>query len=456
MIPDLFPPPTEPAPRADGVRRARGGLLIVGGGFAGASLARLVGRAGATIVSAENFMLYTPLLPDVAAGTVEPRHIVMPLRQMCPHADLVLGSAVGLDEETRTLRVLTDTGMLEIGYEQLVVAAGSHTRVFPVPGLAERGVGFKTIEEAVHLRNTVLHRLDQADAARPEDVTRLLTFVFVGGGYAGVEAVAQLHELAQHALRYYPRLADVPQRWVLVDAAPRILSAIPGRLGEYAAHQLERRGIEIHSGTHLTSAEGGVIVLSSGLEIEAETLVWSAGTQASELGASLGLPIDERGRIVVDPTLRVEGRERIHALGDCARVLNAATGEYDPPTCQHALRQARRLARNLAARRDGRTPRPYRYRTRGQMAIIGRRRAVAEVGGVPLWGWLAWAVTRTYHLNHLPLHRRRIRVGADWFVATVMPWDITQLGSLGHARTLAPPPARDPHPVTTAPERSTT
>lgn len=420
-------------------RAARGGLLVIGGGFAGASVARLAGARGATIVSPENFMLYTPLLPDVAAGTVEPRHIVMPIRQMCPDAELILGSAVGLDEATRTVTVQTDTGALDVTYEQLVVAPGGDTRTFPVPGLAEWGVGFKTIEDAVHLRNSVLHRLDQADEAPPEDVARYLTFVFVGGGYAGVEAVAQLHELVQHALRYYPRLHELQQRWLLVDAAPRILAAIPGRLGEYATRQLTKRGIEIYHGTHLESAADGHMVLSNGIEVDAETLVWSAGMAPSALGAGLGLPVDERGRILVGPTLQVEGRDAIFALGDCASVPNAANaGAADPPTCQHALRQAKRLVRNLRALRHGQATKPYKYRTRGQMAIIGRRRAIAELFGIPLVGWLAWFVTRTYHLNRLPLRRRRFRVAADWTVATFLPWDITQLGSLGHTRPLGP------------------
>ncbi len=263
--------------------------------------------------------------------------------------------------------------------------------------------------------------------------------MFVGGGYAGVEAVAQLHELVQHALRYYPRLAGARQRWLLVDAAPRILASIPGRLGEYATRQLIRRGIEVHSDTRLESAVDGHIVLSSGVEVDAETLVWSAGVTPSTLGRDFGLPVDERGAIIVGPTLQVEGRRDVFALGDGARVPNAGeAGAFDPPTCQHALRQARTLVRTLRALRGGEAARPYRYRTRGQMAILGRRRAIADVFGVRLVGWPAWFLTRAYHLNRLPLRRRRFRVAADWTVATVLPWDITQLGSLGHTRALGP------------------
>ena len=442
-------------PTATPTRTARGGLLVIGGGFAGATLAREAGRRGATIVSPENFMLYTPLLPDVAAGTVEPRHVVAPLREMCPHAELILGTAVALNEEARTVTVQTDTGRLVIEYEQLVVAPGGLTRTLPVPGLAEFGVGFKTIEDAVHLRNTVLRRLDQADEAPAEEIAAHLTFVFVGGGYAGVEAVAQLHELAHHALRHYPRLKGVPQRWLLVDAAPRILAAIPGPLGEYATRELERRGIEIHSGTRLESAVDGRIVLSDGTELDARTLVWTAGTRPSPLGARLGLPVDEQGRILVLDTLRVAGRPDIFAIGDCAHVPNAARrGAPDPPTCQHALRQAKRLARNLAAIRAGRRPRRYRYRTRGQMAILGRRRGIAEAFGVPLRGLPAWAFTRAYHLSRLPLRRGRLRVSLDWIVATLLPADIAQLGSLGRVASLGLNDTSDrPVPVADTPIR---
>ena len=430
--------PASPERARTDARPARGGLLVVGGGFAGASLARMAGRAGATIVSPENFMLYTPLLPDVAAGTVEPRHIVMPLRQMCPHADLILGAAAALDEDARVLTVVTDTGEVDVRYERLVLAPGADARSVPIPGLAERAVGFKTIEDAVHLRNTVLHRLDQADAAAPADVARHLTFVFVGGGYAGVEAVAQLHELVQHALRSYPRLKDAPQRWLLADAAPRILASVPGRLGEYAARQLRRRGVEIHTDALLMSAEGGRILLSDGTDVQAETPVWSAGGRPSGRGAALGLPVDEAGRIVVDRFLRVEGHDRVHALGDCARVPNAATpGATDPPTCQHALRQARRLAKNLRRERRGRPAVPYAYKTKGQMALLGRHSAIADVAGLHLRGVPAWLLARTYHMSRLPLRRRRLRVAADWTVAELFPWDIAQLGSLGHPRPLA-------------------
>jgi NADH dehydrogenase len=419
-------------------RHAQGGTLILGGGYAGGWVARYLGKRAATIVSPDNFMLFTPILPEAASGTLEPRHAVVPLRMMCPHAELVLGRGVSVDEQGHTLLVETEVGPIELAYEDLVVALGAVPRTFPIPGLREHGIGFKSLADAIHLRNHVLRELEAA-AAEPDQakVSRHLAYVFVGGGYAGVEALAELNDLVQDALRYYPRLRHVRQRWVIVDAAPRILSEIPTRLGEYAARRLEKRGIELRCGTQLESAEGGVVVLSDGERIEARTLVWTAGVKAHPLLVELRLPLDERGRVEVDEHLRVAGRRHVWALGDCAAVPNAATpGRNDPPTCQHALRQARRLARNLAAHRDGREPKPYRYRQLGQAATLGRHKGIADVLGVPLSGFAGWFFTRTYHLFQLPLVSRKLRVVADWTTALFFRRDIAELGTLGHPRPL--------------------
>jgi NADH dehydrogenase len=414
-------------------RTARGGTLILGGGFAGGYVARLLRRDGATIVSPENFMLYTPILPEAASGTLEPRHVVVPLRLMCPHAELLLGHAAALDAASRTVRVETEAGGFEVAYERLVLALGAVPRALPVPGLAERGLGFKSLADAIHLRNHVLRRLESAAAAPDEDTARRhLTFVFVGAGYAGVEALAELSDLVRDALRYYPDVRRLPQHWVLVDAAPKILPEIPPRLGEYAARQLAKRGVDIRVGTTLEAAEDGAVSLSDGTRLETETLVWTAGVRAHPLVAELGLPLDERGRVRVDATLRVEGREDVWALGDCARVPNEATpGQPDPPTCQHALRQARRLARNLRGE-----PRPYRYRMLGQVATLGRYQGIADVLGVGLRGFPGWFVTRTYHLYQLPLLSRKLRVVVDWTVALFFRRDIAELSMLGHPRPL--------------------
>ena len=413
---------------------AKGGTLILGGGFAGAYVARLLGKQGATIVNPENFMLFTPLLPEAASGMIEPRHTVVPLRQMCPHADLVVGRAAGVDEEQGVVRVDTAERVLSIGYEQLVVALGAISRVLPIPGLAEHGLGFKDLADAIHLRNHMLRRLEAAAAARDETQRRReLTFVFVGGGYAGVEALGELSDLVRDALRHYPLLREAPTRWVLVDAAPRILAEIPSRLGEYAAAQLLKRGVEIRLETRLERLERHAATLSDGEQIPTNTLVWTAGIRPNPVVDHLGLPVDERGRLAVDETLRVYGHEGLWALGDCAAVPNPATpGMPDPPTSQHALRQARRLAKNLRS-----TPKPYRYRSLGQVATLGRYKGIAYVLGVPVRGFLGWWITRTYHLYQLPLLSRKLRVVADWTVALFFRRDIAELGMLEQPRPLS-------------------
>ena len=406
-------------------REAQGGTLVLGGGFAGAYVARLLGKQGATIVSPQNSMLYTPLLPEAASGTLEPRHVVVPLRQMCPHADVVIGRATSLDTANRIVAAETIAGPAEISYRRLVVALGAVTRIFPVPGLLEYGRGFKDLADAIALRNNVLQRLDAAAAGGPASE---LGFVFIGAGYAGVEALAELHDLVQAALRYYPTLAGTRQRWVLVDAAPTILADIPRRLGVYAARQLEGRGIEIHVGEMLSSFDGETAVLSGGTTVPARTLVWTAGVKASPLLGTFGLPLDDRGRVRVDSTLRVEGHGDIWSLGDCAAVPNAKTpGHTDPPTCQHALRQARCLAGNLTG-----TPESYGYRMLGQVATLGRFKGIADVLGIRLSGFPGWFVARTYHLYALPLLSRKLRVVADWTTALFFRRDIAELSSLGH------------------------
>jgi NADH:ubiquinone reductase (H+-translocating) len=413
-------------------RHARGGTLILGGGFAGSYVARLLGERGATVVSPDNYMLFTPLLPEAASGTLEPRHVVVPLRQMCPHAELLLGRATGLDEERKVVHVEVEGEPLEVAYDDLVLALGSVPRALPIPGLG-RAVGFKDLADAIYLRNHVLRELESAEAEPdPERRRRHLTFVFVGGGYAGVEALAELSDLAHDALRYYPALRGAPQRWILVEAAPKILSEIPSLLGEYSAQQLARRGIEIRVGTTLGRVEDTAVVLSDGTRIETHTLVWTAGVRPRSLLADWGLPLDERGRVQVDEFLRVEGRNDVWALGDSAAVPNRATpGELDPPTSQHALRQARRLAKNLLG-----DPRPYRYRMLGQVATLGRYKGIADILGIPVRGFPGWFVARTYHLYQLPLLTRKLRVVVDWTVALAFRRDIAELSMLGHPRTL--------------------
>jgi NADH dehydrogenase len=408
---------------------ARGGTLILGGGFAGSYVARSLKKRGATIVSPENYMLFTPMLPEAASGTLEPRHVVVPLRMMCPHAELILGEARAHDVAGQRVQVRAGERVFWVRYSNLVVALGAIVRSLPIPGLAEHALGFKSLADAIRLRNHVLGRLEAATAdPNPTHRRRELTFVFVGAGYAGVEALAELSDLVRDALRYYPDLRDTPQHWVLVDAAPKILPEIPSRLGDYAARLLERRGVDIRVETRLEEVEPHAATLSDGDRILTSTVVWTAGVRAHPLLPELGLPVDERGHVPVDETLRVSGMSRVWALGDCAAVPNRATpGQFDPPTSQHALRQSRRLAKNLHG-----DPRPYQYRMLGEVATLGRYKGIANVVGIRFRGFLGWWVTRTYHLYQLPLLSRKLRVVTDWTVALFFRRDIAQLGTLGH------------------------
>ena len=376
-------------------RTARGGTLIAGGGFAGAYVARYLGKAGATIVSPENFMLFTPLLPEAASGTLEPRHVVVPLRLMCPHSEFLLGSVTGLDAAERTVAVDSADGPFEVGYDHLVLALGSIARTLPIPGLAEHGLGFKDLADAIALRNHVLGQLEAAAMAGEDSAARHLTFVFVGAGYAGVEALAELSDLVSDAMRHYPELRGRPRRWVLVDAAPKILPEIPSRLGDYAAEQLTKRGIEIHVGTTLESVDAEAAILSNGTRIPTATLVWTAGVRANPLLAGLGLPLDERRRVKRrrDPPRRGPrqrlGARRLRAraqpgLAGAARPADLAA--RPPPGASPGKEPPRRAAAvPLSHARPGRDPRPLQgHRRRARPAPDRLSRLVRDEDVPPL------------------------------------------------------------------------
>ena len=373
-------------------------------------------------------MLYTPSLPHVTAGPLSPPHVVVPLRQMCQHAELLVGRARGLDEDAAQVEVETEAGRFRVRYEQLVIALGAVSRPFPIPGLTEHALGFKTVSDAMYLRNHVLRQLEAASAEMdPQRAEQRLGFVFVGAGYAGVEALAELFDFVRHAMRYYAALRERRQRWLLVDAAASILPEIHRPLSEYATKLLARRGVEIRVSTTVDSVDADGVVLAGGERVGTRTVVWTAGVTPNPLIAELGLPLDERGQVKVEPTLKVEGRNNVWALGDCARVVNTATPEQpDPPTCQHALRQARRLARNLQG-----TPKPYRYKMLGEGATLGRRRGIAAVLGVRIKGTIAWCVVQAYHLYQLPLTRRKLRVLLAWLLTPLVQREIAELGTIG-------------------------
>ena len=420
---------------------ARKRILVVGAGFGGLYAAMNLSRAldlgyRVTVVNSENFMQYQPFLPEVASGTIDPRAVVVPLRRVLRRCEVVIGEVERVDHDARSARArLADGSTTVLAYDIVVLAPGSWARVLPIPGLAEHGVGFKTVQEAIWLRNRVLSRLDVA--AETDDAARrraALTFVFVGGGYAGVEALGELEDLARDALASYPDVPASEMRWVLVEAAGAILPELGADLASYATEILRERGIEVLLNTRLASAEGGRIELSDGQSFDADTLVWTAGVRPSPLAAESGLPVDETGRIRTDAYLRVEALEDAWAAGDAAAVADARTGGPMPPTAQHGMRQGKALARNLVATLEGRRPEPFDYRGIGSVCSLGRYKGVAMILGIRLRGFAAWFAHRTYHLYAMPTLTRKAKIAADWTVALLFPRDLAQLGSLQNPR----------------------
>jgi NADH dehydrogenase len=416
-------------------------ILIVGGGFAGMYAAMHMAplrRAGhrVTLVSAENFMQYQPFLPEVASGTIDPRASVVPLRPLLPHVTVMVGEVVSLDHDARRATVRVPDGQqMPVDYDVVVITAGSWSRVLPIPGLAEVGVGFKTVQEAIYLRNHVLSRLDVAAQTDDRDRARAaLTFVFVGAGYAGVEALGELEDLARDAITSYPNLRPSQMRWVLVEAEGQILPELPADLATYAQEQLEHRGIEVLLHTRLDSVEGGVVHLADGQIFEAGTLVWTAGVKPAPIAAFSGLPLDERGRIRVDDRLRVVGASDVWAAGDVAAVPDVTTGGTSPPTAQHAMRQGKRLGDNLTASLMGGQLEGFVWKNVGGVCSLGRYKGVADVFGVKVKGFAGWFVHRSYHLLAMPTIGRRVRIAVDWTIALLFPRDITQLGGFEHPR----------------------
>ncbi len=383
--------------------------------------------------------MYAPLLPGAAAGTLDPRHIVVPLRAHLQRTALRVGYVVGGDPGRDTLRVQMISGDIkEYRYDHLVVALGSVSRVIPIPGLVEHAIGFKTIADATALRNRMVRHFELAEGL-DDKVARAgyLSFVFVGGGYAGLEGIAELEGFARDALRRYPRCRETGVRFVLIDAAPRVMPEIQRQLADWTVELLTRRGVQFRLSTTVTEVRPDAVTLSDGEVIPARTVVWTAGVRASPVASSLGLPL-EGGRIVCDPHLRVRGYENVWAIGDIAAVPDPAQpGRPCPPTAQHAIRQGKLLGENIVRVIGGREPRPFTFKTLGAFADLGRHRAVANLMGLRVKGFPAWAICRFYHLAWLPGLDRKSRLIADWSVELLFPRDLAEMGQLGHPPPLA-------------------
>jgi NADH:quinone reductase (non-electrogenic) len=421
-------------------------VVIAGGGFGGLYAARRLERrlprhsARITVVSDVNFLLYTPLLPGAAAGTLEPRHVVVPLREELEWAELLLGRVTGADPGVNEIYVRTlDERDETLRYDQLIVALGSVSRVLPVPGLAEHALGFKNLADAIALRNQALLNLEIAESL-PDDAARreYLTAVFVGAGYAGVEGFAELQDYVNDILDEYPKCRIVGTRWILVEARDRIMGEIPESLAKVAANELRRRGMEIRTGTTLESVDDRSVVLSTGERIPTRMVCWTAGVRTPGVVKQLGLPLGAGDRIETDATMRVKGTDNVWAIGDAAAVPDPAKRRRapSPQTCQHAIRQGRRVGSNVAAVLSGRRTQPFRYRTLGVFVDLGQKKAVATVLGLRLRGFPAWFAARTYHLAMMPGVARRLRLGIDWAVGLFFGRASAELGQLGHPPSL--------------------
>lgn len=417
-------------------------VVILGGGFAGVSAAQGLEKRFAsdpdvdvTLVSSSNFLLFTPMLAEVASSAVEPQHVSAPLRAACPRTRFRRGSVEGIDLVGRSVSVRTGGSMPceTLPYDHLVIALGTVSAYRDLPGVEANSFGLKTLEEAVALRGHVIGLLEEADGERDGAAReRALTFVVVGGGFAGTEAVAELFDLTHGVLHLFPGVRAEELRFVLVHSRESILAEVGEDLGAYALGKLRERDIEFRLGTRVESAGPESLRLESGEEISARTLVWTAGNRTAPVVAALGEQIGESGALTVEPTLAVPGHPGLWALGDCARVPDPRTpGSFYPPTAQHALREGKLVAANVAAVIRGKAPEPFEFTAIGVLVALGHRTAVADIRGRQFSGLLAWVMWRGIYLGKLPGLDRRLRVLLDWTLDLFFARDVVLTGAGG-------------------------
>jgi NADH dehydrogenase len=432
-------------------------ILILGGGFGGLYAALEFEKALAsdpsievTLINRENFFLFTPMLHEVAASDLDVTHIVNPVRKMLHRVRFFNGGVEAVDLETRQVCVSHGIGedhphVLE--YDHLVLALGSTTNFFGLPGLEERALTMKSLGDAITLRSRLIAHLEEADfeCAAGERV-QLLTFVVAGGGFAGVETIAGINDFLREALEFYPHLSEELIRVVLVHPGDVILPELGKKLGIYAQNKLAERKIEIRTNTKVTGVTQDAVFLSDGTSITTQTLIWTAGTSPSPLLVTLPC-VKERGRIVVNEYLQTPERPEVWALGDCAMVPNTKDGGYYPPTAQHALREGKVLARNILSEIGGKPKKPFRFATLGQLAAIGRRTGVANILGVNFSGFIAWWLWRTIYLSKLPRLEKKLRVALDWTLDLMFSKDLVQFVPLRatHARISESSPVGTEH-----------
>ena len=411
-------------------------IVIIGGGFGGMNVAmsldrqlKLGLRAEAILISRSNFYLFTPLLAEVAASLVESRHVVNPIRRMLDRVRFIEGTVHTVDPVWQTVGFVDQNGLSRLlSYEHCVLASGSVTEFFGIQGLAENALTLKTLGDAIRIRNRVIGLLERATLLPKEERRALLTFVVVGGGLNGTEVAGELHDFILKALEDYSAIGRREIRMVLIEMLDRLAQELPPELGRYAKRNLESRGIEVWLRARVMGYESGRVRIHDGRELNAETLIWTAGVRPSPLIRSIKVPRPKGSdhRLPVNEYLQVEGYETLWAIGDCALVPDPGGG-YQPPTAQHAVRQGRQVARNIVASLMGQKLEPHRYSGIGMLATLGRYRGVGRVLGVRLTGFLAWFAWRTYYLFALPRWERRFRVAFDWFLDLFLPPDIIEL-----------------------------
>ena len=412
--------------------------MIVGGGYVGMYTAlRLqkklgAGEASVTVIDPQANMTYQPFLPEAAAGSIEPRHVVVPLRKVLRKCHILTGRVTAISRERKEVTVESSTGNVsQLGYDLLVVAPGSVARTLPIPGLAEQGISFKTVAEAIYLRNHVLSRMDDASSTLDPALRRkLLTFMVVGGGYAGVEALAELADMSRYASRYYETIDASDLRWVLVEASGRIMPEVSAPMGRYTVKQLLDAGIEVFLDTRVKSMEGGHVALDDGTEFDADTIVWTAGVKPNPMLANTDLPLDDKGRVICSAELQVQDSPEVFSAGDCASVPDLSKDDPEAktsPSAQHAVRQASQLADNIVDFLRDRPLKPYKHSYAGSVASLGLYKGAAEIYGIKLKGFVAWFMHRTYHLSRMPTFNRKFRVCSDWTQALLFRREVVSL-----------------------------
>ncbi|MFI5531666.1 NAD(P)/FAD-dependent oxidoreductase [Kitasatospora sp. NPDC051853] len=416
-------------------------ILIVGGGYVGLYAAMRIlkkmryGEATVTVVDPRSYMTYLPFLPEAAGGNVAPRNLVAPLRSALKKAEVLTGAVTGVDHARKVATIQPAAGdSYELSFDYLVVATGSVSRTFPIPGLAEHGIGMKTVEEAISLRNHVMAQLDRAESTTDEAIRRkALTFVVIGGGFAGIETIAEIEDMARDAAKIYRTVSRDDMRFIVVEAANRILPEMGPDLGLWTKEKLEERNIEVYIETSMDSCVDQHVVLKNGMEMDASTIVWTAGVKPNPVLSNFGLPLGPRGHVDAAPTLQVTGFDYVWAAGDNAQVPDLAAGEgaWCPPNAQHAVRQAAVLGDNVISGMRGFPQTEYKHKNLGAVAGLGLHKGVAILfGKVKLKGRLAWWFHRGYHGAMVPTMNRKIRVFTDWTLAMFLKRETVGLAQM--------------------------